>query len=285
MSSSWEQFEHLVTRIHEALDGQLYGIRHNVEVTEESGGKHQIDVLLEPKSPLLGPVLVSCKSGAQVVGPDHVREWSDIVQQTGASAGVIVAASGFTSGAMVLARRAARRLSLWVPRPLSAKDFGPDDESQTGYISQVAVSVVARAHRPIESSFMLDVEPVGKRTGRTQEFRSSAANRKSWYLRDEQDNVVENLWDLYTAAATSLDATGVAEVRCSDPRILVLDGVRLWFHSLSMKIEVVEHPIDIAVDVTKSAFGYENVLTGDVRLVPLPPRLLEGDLGIRASRP
>lgn len=167
----WKKFEHLVARIHQALDASSFEFEHDVDVAELSGTTHQVDVLLRPKSSFTGPVLVSCKDRKERVGMTHVREWSDIVAHTGAAAGVIVARAGFASGACDLAKEPSRRISLWIPRPLIEEDFAPDEQSPEEYI-------------------------------------------------------------------------------------------------------VIEHRVKVDVDLTQSAFAYENVLTGELKIVPLPASLL-----------
>src|SRR5690242_7879324 len=102
----WRKFEHLVARIHQAVDGDYYAVEHDVTIVEPGTGRAtaQIDVLLTPKSPFVGPVFVSCKSSSDPVGIDHVREWSDIVHRAGAAAGMIVSPTGFTARAVDAAK-------------------------------------------------------------------------------------------------------------------------------------------------------------------------------------
>jgi len=270
----WRKFEHLVQRIHQLLDGTMYRVEHDVTITEPGGASHQVDVLLTPKASISGRVLVSCKSGSSPVGIEHVREWADIVQQTGAAAGIIVSPTGFTADAIQASRAPARRVSLWSPRPLALRDFQPDDGSRAGYIARVHVTGLLREPRPATDSFLLDVERVGPPGGQAVTYDFSAGSRNAWYLRDEQDNVVGNLWDEFVAAALRMEVSGVARVEAAEPRFLVLGGRRFRFRSLSMRIDVVEHRVEIDVDLLKGAFAYENVATGDMRMVPLPPEVL-----------
>lgn len=275
----WKHFERLVAQIHDVLDGSNYTVTHNVTLTEASGATHQIDVLLTPKTAFTGPVLISCKSSESPVGIDHIREWADIVNHLGAAAGVIVSPTGFTAGAISAAKDPTRRISLWIPRPLTANDFAPDEKSPNGYIREVNAQAIISEPRPQSETFVLDVESItGQREGITLSFRFSAENRDSFYLRDDRDNVVGNLWDDYVEAATKLPASGIARVEPAEPRFIVLEGHRLRFKSLSMYVEIVEHIIDINVDLAKMAFGYENVVTQAVKTVPLPACILSTSL-------
>jgi hypothetical protein len=271
----WKHFERLVAQIHDVLDGSNYTVTHNVTLTEVSGATHQIDVLLTPKTAFSGPVLISCKSSESPVGIDHIREWADIVSHLGAAAGVIVSSTGFTSGAIAAAKDPTRRISLWIPRPLTANDFAPDEKSPDGYIREVNAQAVIREPRPHPDTFVLDVESVtGKHEGITLKFQFSAGSRDSFYLRDGQDNVVANLWDNYVEMATNLHASGIVRVEPAEPRFIVLDGHRFLFKSLSMYVEIVEHMVDINVDLAKMAFAYENAVTQVTKTVPLPPNIL-----------
>lgn len=275
----WKHFERLVAQIHDVLDGSNYTVRHNVTLTEASGATHQIDILLTPKTAFTGPVLISCKSSESPVGIDHIREWADIVNHLGAAAGVIVSPTGFTTGAIAAAKDPTRRISLWVPRPLTANDFSPDDESPNGYIREVNAQAIIHEPRPQPDTFVLDVESItGKYEGITLQFSFSAETRDSYYLRDDRDNVVSNLWDDYVEAATKLPASGLARVEPMEPRFIVLQGHRLRFKSLSMHVEIVEHVININVDLAKMAFGYENAVTGAIKIVPLPVHILSTSL-------
>lgn len=271
----WKHFERLVAQIHDVLDGSNYTVTHNATLTEASGATHQIDVLLTPKTAFTGPVLISCKSSESPVGIDHIREWADIVNHLGAAAGVIVSPTGFTAGAIAAAKDPTRRISLWVPRPLTANDFAPDEKSPDGYIREVNTQAIIREPRPQPETFVLDVESItGQREGITLSFRFSAETRDSFYLRDDRDNVVGNLWDDYVETATKLPASGIARVEPVEPRFIVLEGHRLRFKSLSMYVEIAEHIIDINVDLAKTAFGYENVATQAVKIIPLPVYIL-----------
>lgn len=273
---AWKKFEHLVARIHELLDGTAYLVEHDVTIAEPSGAAHQIDVVLTPKNSYLGRVLVSCKSGERRVAIEHVRAWADIVQQTGSATGVIVSPAGFTADAIEAARTHTRRISLWVPRPLTRDDFGPDEHSPAGYIHSVGITGHLKYSVPRVETFVLDTEAAsGRREGKTIEFTFSAETRDRYYLRDERDNIVGNLWDEYIVAAEALADSGTARVEHAEPRYLVLDGHRLRFKSLSMEIEVLEYVMHLEIDVTRDAFAYENAVTGEVKFVPLPPSVLQ----------
>jgi hypothetical protein len=279
----WQKFENLVADIHKLLDKSgAYEVLTDQKVTEPAGASHQVDVLLKPASPFTGPILVSCKSGKHAVTMAHVREWSDIVHNTGAAAGVIVAESGFTSDAIPLAKVPSRRLSLWVPRRLTLDDFGPDEKSeaqpdgtQAGYIAGINMRMVVREPRPRTDTWRLEIERVGAKTGRTVQFQFSSANRDDWYLRNEEDRVVDNLWDRYVEAANALQASGLARVIAEDIQFLVLGGVRHRFKSFAIEVDVKEHVHEVRLDLREDAFGYENVATGEVRVVPLPANVLD----------
>ena len=267
----WQEFEHLVAAIHRVLNAADYDIEVGASLVEPLGAKHQIDVLLRPRTPFAGPILVSCKAWSDPVGVDHVREWSDIVQHTGAASGVIVAEAGFTSVAMDAARNVERRVSLWKPRPLTIQDFGPDADSPDGYIARVEARVVVATPRLVEGSFKLDISRADGLPGSEQLSRVFCfATRDQWYLRDDQDNVVENLWDLFVARGQAAQSRNV-EVAPREARFLVLDGVRMRFNRMAFVVQADQHEIHFDVDLLASAFGYENVLTGKVQVVPLPP--------------
>jgi hypothetical protein len=266
----WEQFENLVATIHKVINAADYDIETDRTIEEPSGARHQIDVLLRPKTAFAGPILVSCKAWVDPVGIDHVREWSDIVQHTGAAAGVIVAQSGFTSIAIDAARNAERRLSLWQPRPLTLEDFAPDENARSGYIARVETRAIITEPRFVEGSLRLDaVRADGKTEGRELEFAFSFAHRSQWYLRDERDNVFENLWDVFVARAESARLSGVVEIASLGTRFLVLDGVRLIFRKMTFEIDLRKHEFTIEVDLLKRAIGYQNVVTGKLSIVPL----------------
>jgi hypothetical protein len=265
----WQQFEQLVAAIHRLLNGADYDVEVDVKITEPAGATHQIDVLLRPKSVFAGPILISCKAWSGPVGIEHVREWADIVQQTGAAAGVIVAESGFTSGAIDAARSICRRISLWRPRPLTDKDFVPDTESPNGYISQVQVRICLAQPRLVEGSVKLDVSRAdGQSDGTTGSAIFSYQTRDLWYLRDETDNIVGNLWDLFLTRAQT--ATSAVEIVPSESRFLVLDGTRMRFNRLAFAIENIVDERTIEIDLLKSAMGYENAVSGRACIVPLP---------------
>ncbi len=277
---SWLKFEHLVAQIHRVADGEYYTVEHDVTITEPSSSRvrAQIDIVLRPKSPFMGPVFVSCKSSGHSVGIDHVREWSDIVAHAGAAAGVIVSPTGFTADAIDAASDPTRRISLWVPRAFTDDDYAPDDKSPDGYLRSIHTTLRARVLQPVLDSFSLDVEPAsGRYEGVTVEYTFGAETREQYYLRDASDNVVGNLWDEYLKAAKSVRTSSTVRVEFGEPRFLVLNGHRVRFNCLSAKINVATFSLPFETDFSKETFAYENVLTREMRTVPLPARRLALD--------
>lgn len=273
----WLRFEHLVARIHEAVDGDYYTVEHDVTLTEPGTGRAtaQIDILLRPRSPFLGPILISCKSSGERVGVDHVREWSDVVAHAGAAAGVIVSPTGFTAGAIDAAKDPTRRISLWLPRRFTDADYAPNDDSPNGYLRSIHTTFQVRIPQPDVESLVIDVEPVSERyEGIIVESRFAADTRDRYHLRDESDNVVGNLWDEYIKAGEAVRTSGIAQVEFTEPRFLVLAGRRVRFKRLSVKINVGTFSMESVLDFSKETFAYENAITGAVRSVPLPARML-----------
>jgi hypothetical protein len=267
---SWQKFEHLVARLHKVLGGDHYTVDQDITIAEPSGAEHQIDVVVTPKSPFLGRILISCKSGAENVGMDHVREWSDIVQHTGSASGVIVSPQGFTSGAIDLGKNTARRVSLWIARPLTDDDFAPDEKSPEGYIRRIELNLQIRESRPRIESFKVDAEAVTpEHKGQRISFNFSRETRDQFYLRDVQDNVVGNLWDDYIAAATSLPEGGPACVEPTELRFLIIEGHRVQFKSLRFEIDLVQHDSRHEIDLANGMYGYQNAVSGQVLPVPL----------------
>lgn len=267
----WKQFENLVASIHSVLNTADYTVESDVTIQEPSGARHQVDVLLRPKTEFAGPVLVSCKAWSDPVGVDHIREWADIVQHTGAAAGVVVAESGFTSGAIEAAKNVSRRLSLWRPRKLTHEDFGPDERSPHGYISRVQTKGRIRDPQFVEGSLHFGlVRADGTSGGHEIEYTFSADTRKQWYARDELDNISANLWDIFAARVSAAEDSGVIEVPFKEPTFLVFSGVKFRIQRMSFEVVVRIHEFVIDVDMLKRGLAYENVVTGAVRIVPLP---------------
>ncbi len=279
----WQKFEQLVAAIHAHLNAADYDVETDVTLTERDGATHQVDVVLRPKTPFSGPILVSCKAWNVPVGVSHIREWADIVQQTGAAAGVVVAQSGFTADAINVARNPARRISLWVPRALLSADFNPDARSSTGYIEGVAITGFLWEPRLVKDTFNLDAVRADGIRGKTEHrFVFSASTHNQWYLRDEQDAIVGNLWDQFVSRAVSVEHSSAIQIEPSSPLFLIFDGVRFRVNRLTCKIEVVEHKFDISVDLLKDALGYENVIDKQLRIIPLQGlgRLVRMDRGL-----
>jgi hypothetical protein len=265
----WKEFEQLVGRIHSALNGD-HEIDVDSTIVEPCGAEAQIDVVLRPRTPFQRPVLISCKAWSQPVGIEHVREWSDIVQHNGCAAGVIVGESGFTAGAIKAARNVERRISLWKPRLLTDADFAPDNNSPNGYIARVPVRLAFVTPQLVDESFTLDISRAdGPPRGEAVTKQFSAATRNLWYLRDAQDNVVENLWDLFVTLGQSA-ASPTVEVVPRDPRFLMLDGVRMRFNRLAFGVRRDLREVAFEINLVERTFAYENAVTGKVQIVPFP---------------
>lgn len=271
----WLDLEYLVAHIHLMLDGEHFTVEHGVKITEPHGARAQIDVVLRPKSPLMGPVFVSCKSSGERVGVDHVREWSDIVAHAGAAAGVIVSPAGFTADAIEAASVPARRISLWVPRAFTDEDFAPDASSPGGYLRSIHTTLQPRVAQVVPGSLVIDLEPAsGQYQGITIDCTFSAATRAQYYLRDAADNVVGNLWDECIKAGKAVCTTSTMRVEFNQPRFLVLQGHRVRFNFLTAKISVATYSLPFEIDFSKESFGYQNAVTQELRTVPLPARML-----------
>ncbi|MGH8551986.1 MAG: hypothetical protein ACRERS_01705, partial [Methylococcales bacterium] len=110
----------------------------------------------------------------------------------------------------------------------------------------------------------------GQREEKEQSYRFPASTRKQWYLRDEHDNITENLWDLFIARAQSAEQSGVVEIVLAERRIVVLGGIQFHLRRVRFEIEILKHELMVDVDMLKRAIGYQNVVTGKVSIVPLP---------------
>lgn len=54
----------------------------------------------------------------------------------------------------------------------------------------------------------------------------------------------------------------------------MLGGVRLRFRFLSFVFDRIEHVRNISVDLLELAIAYENAVTGEHSIIPLPPSVL-----------
>lgn len=271
---SWKDFESLVAQIHRTLDpGGHFEIIQDVKLPEVHGAKSQVDILLRSRNKLMGDLLISCKSSKYPVGIDHVREWSDVVQRHGASGGAIVSPTGFTAEARLAAADPQRRISLWLPRRLNLDDFGPDEKSPDGYIARVEAKGIITEWRPRPETIQIKLEKVGDL--RLELHWSFSSNeRESWYLRDAADNVVGNLWDRFVESERTVQEPGLFRIEPPEPQYVVLGGVRLRFRFLSFVFDRIEHVRNISVDLLELALAYENVVTGERSIIPLPPSVL-----------
>jgi hypothetical protein len=173
--------------------------------------------------------------------------------------------------------------SRWTPSHLTLDDFAPDKDSPSGYIARVQTHLIVTEPHFVEGSFVLDTfRASGNPEGREIAYAFSAEVRSRWYLRDEQDGIAENLWDVFVDRATSAKQSGVIEIIPSEARFVVLEGVRLGVRRVAFEVEIRRHERTIEVDLLKRAIAYENALTGKVTIVPLPQ---VGQLKVLAGRP
>lgn len=273
----WRQFEQLVARIHQVLDASnVYDIEEDQILTDEAGATYQVDVVLRPRTAFAGPVLISCKAWKDKVGPGHVREWCAVVQALGASSGIIVAENGFTDVAIRTATPAHQRVTLWVPRPLTLDDFGPDESSPNGYIAGVNLKGTILEPRLREETFTLDAERAeGEPTGRQVSLQFSAKCRDQWNLFNGQGELVGNVWDLFVQRGNAIRESGTLRIQPDPDRFIVVGGVRMRFNGLSVAVELVHHTLNISVNLPESAIAFENVVSREMLIVPLPPSVLE----------
>ncbi len=263
----WRKFEKLIEAFHTTFHGDHYEVQKDVTLTGQTGGTHQIDVLLRPRSPYSGPVIVSCKFENSPTGPDHVREWSTVVNEVAAAKGVIVSKSGFTPDAIAIAQNPERRVELWHVRELNEKDFD-------GYIQKISIQATLKEPYIPENTVHFVVEPTQKGAIREKiPFRFSRRTRNELYLRDEQDTIRENLWDEFVKfyyENVSIDKDILQHtIKFEEPRFIVVNGRRFIFRSFSFEIHHRLHTFEIEFDALEHFnLVYENVITKETKLVP-----------------
>jgi len=165
----------------------------------------------------------------------------------------------------------APRMPLDVLVQLTHEDFGPDERSPHGYISRVQTKGRIRDPQFVEGSLHFGlVRADGTSGGHEIEYTFSADTRKQWYARDELDNISANLWDIFAARVSAAEDSGVIEVPFKEPTFLVFSGVKFRIQRMSFEVVVRIHEFVIDVDMLKRGLAYENVVTGAVRIVPLP---------------
>jgi hypothetical protein len=257
--------ELLVAALHRLLDGDHFDVQHDVTLTTARGTSSQIDVLLTPKSSIAGPTLISCKDKNKPVSISHAREWATIVQQRGAALGVIVSRRGFTRETMALAGDQERRLQLWLLAELRETDF-------EGYIQKIHAEMRLRIPFVPEGSLKLDVSRVIPAPApQLFSFTFSALHRDTWFLRDEADNIVGNIWDDFVRASTrpGLSDGETLTLNYAEPRFIVLEQVRMLVRSVSWELRYQTLISEMHFDALKHfRYQYTNVLTGETRLIP-----------------
>ena len=225
-----EEFERFVAAIHMVLDGSSWIVHHDKSIKDSSGASNQIDVYLESKSSFCGPILISAKDWSDPVGIDHIREWADIVRETGASAGVIVARTGFTRDAKKAAGSLTRRLSLWTTRKLKYSDFS------TNEVAAIKINLAFYERRINEKTFNFEAHRAdGPIEGRKVEYNFSAKARPNLFLRDDKGEIVGNLWDLFVERSHGVTESSTIVIETESPTYLVFQGIRMKFVKLSFE--------------------------------------------------
>ncbi|MCR9165968.1 MAG: restriction endonuclease [Nannocystaceae bacterium] len=271
----WRSFEELVAQIHRALDSaQRYSIETDQVLHDDHGGQYQVDVVLRPRDGFQSPILISCKAWKDKVGVEHIREWSSVVANLGASAGIIVAECGFTREALREAKPSARRLSLWTPRPLTLDDYGPDEASPTGYIASVGLNMTFMEQVLKTETLRVNLKRSPSDNKKVVNCTFSKATREKWFLLNASNEVVGNAWDNFEACISQTLKTGTASFKPDADAFVVIDGVRAQFLEASIEVEMVAHKRNSTVNLLDHAIAYENAVTGEVRTVPLPPSAL-----------
>lgn len=261
----WRNFEKLVAAFHATLPGDYYEVKHDVTLRGSTGATHQVDVLLLPKALHSAPTIISCKFESSPIGPDHVREWSTVVAEVAAAKGIIVSKSGFTPDAIEIAKNPERRLELWQMRELTESDFD-------GYIQKVSIHATLKVPYVPEHTVKFNVATTEDKTAK-EPLRFSIETRDQFYLRDEQDNLRENLWDefvrfYYENASIDTDILK-HKIEFNEPRFLVINGRRLIFKNFSFEIHHRSHTFPIEFDALDHFnLVYENVITRETKLVP-----------------
>ncbi len=238
------------------------------EVTPDvTVSNRQIDVLLQPRNSLLGPILVSCKNEKAKVDVSHLYDWAQIVLISGASSGIIVSVTGFTQPEVDFARNPERRLTLWHCRESTDADFG-----EVG-----GISVVGQMTSPCVRNPNIALKQVGAELRRTRRFQEelSAATRDRWTYHTP-GGAVGNLWDdIQSSIASTPPSKELTHIvfEVEPRRLFTREGTQFEMESFSFDIQ--HHMINISFDVDfrrDLPFVFENVVSGERRLVPFPFR-------------
>ncbi|NMO17486.1 restriction endonuclease [Pyxidicoccus fallax] len=115
----WKEFERLIAELHEQPGAS---VNHNVKLKGRSGQDHQIDCVVEYTVGLYTfKVLVSCKDWKRKVDVSHVNELVGVMADCDANKGVIASVSGFTSGALKVAK--SKGIELLHLKPMTSDDW------------------------------------------------------------------------------------------------------------------------------------------------------------------
>lgn len=120
----WKKFEKIIAEIHRQIIPDA-NVEHNIKITGKSGNECQLDVIVSRN---VGPypilIVIECKDEADRVDVGEVREFADTLLDVEAQLGILISASGFTSGAV---KRAAIQKNLLLHTYREAENTDWDD--------------------------------------------------------------------------------------------------------------------------------------------------------------
>jgi hypothetical protein len=264
----WEKFEKLITVCHKLFAQSNAQVDHNVKLRGASGVDHQIDVLVKEYSLYTPLIIISCKFESKKVGIRHAKEWSSVVADVGAAKGVIVSKAGFSPRAITYAKDLRNRLELWQIQELTESDFD-------GYIQKVMIEATMWVPTVPKNSVIFQGQTTDPSLPKQKiPINFSARNRDELYLRDDKDQLCENLWDefvkFYYRNVNPDQHIYKFDFTPSQSRFIVIQGRKFNFKRFYCEIHEEPYRFQVDFDVLEYfKLQYKNAITGETRLIPI----------------
>lgn len=259
----WRIYQKIAAGIHAQKPDARVEIEHPYPIN--SGGQKEIDVVVwDDSGRYENTTLIECKDWDDPVGQDIVDSLNGYLRDSDADKGVIVARSGFQSGAKE--RADGSGVELWTLKKLVPdEDFAPDE------VQRVKIHLQPR-FRDINVS-NIDLTRVDEpedrdETPEREEIEYQFTERNSQLYTHDKEHRGETLTGLLTNRMNSCPP-GEHTEEFDDVAVLV-NGEFFKIHTLNYEITETQGESQFTVDATEEFdLMFRNELTGDRELINL----------------
>lgn len=257
----WRIYQKIAAGIHAQKPDARVEIEYPYPIN--SGGKKEVDIVVWDNSGRYqNTTLIECKDWDAPIGQDVVDSLNGYLKDSDADKGVIIARSGFQSGAKERAEGSG--VELW-----TLKRLVPDEDFAADEVQRIEINLLPRFRDiDVENIELTPLNESEDRKGKQEEIRYEFTERNSQLYTHDREHRGETLTELLT---NWMNHHPVGEhTEKFDNTAILLNGEFFKVHSIDYRIIETQNESNFTVDAAEEFdLLFRNELTGERELIKL----------------